>query len=150
MKKNFRPLIKGTNWALAGLLTWMGFPGCSLIEPMEEYGTPYASYTFRGTVSNEAGEPLPDIKIEVATEYDHVQNPAISNTAGHYAALLRAFPSKEFQLIATDIDGEKNGAYENDTISITINDSDYFNKGDGKWNRGEAQKDVNIVLKEKK
>ncbi|MDR2764128.1 MAG: radical SAM-associated putative lipoprotein [Tannerella sp.] len=149
MKKNFRPFIKGTNWALSGLLTLLGFPGCSVFHAdAPEYGVPHASYTFRGRVSNESGEPVPDIKIEVA-RYEQEGYPALSNAEGRYSVQVQAFPSEEFAIIASDIDGEKNGAYRNDTIPVAISDSDYYDKGDDRWNHGPAQKEVNIVLKKK-
>jgi putative lipoprotein (rSAM/lipoprotein system) len=150
MKKYFRPFIKGTDWVLSGLLTLLGFPGCSVFNPgVDEYGTPYASYTFQGRVSNESGEPVPDIKIEVTTGYEQGGYPALSNAEGHYSVQVQAFPSKEFAIIASDIDGEKNGAYRNDTVPVAISDSDYYDKGNGNWNHGSAQKEVNIVLEKK-
>ncbi|MDR3261317.1 MAG: radical SAM-associated putative lipoprotein [Tannerella sp.] len=142
MKKIYRPLIKGTNWALAGLLTLLGFSGCT--NDKVEYGTPYAEYTIEGTVTNEAGEPVPDIKIETTAPYAGMQNPALSNESGHYSAKLGS--TQTIQVIASDIDGEKNGAYQNDTIQVAIDDSDYYDKGDGHWYDGAARKEVNITL----
>ena len=40
MKKLNRKLIRGTNWALAGLLSLLGFSSCG--NPVEEYGSPHA------------------------------------------------------------------------------------------------------------
>jgi putative lipoprotein (rSAM/lipoprotein system) len=149
MKKMVRPLIKGANWALAGLLSLLGFSGCG--DSLIEYGTPHADYTFRGMVTNEAGEPVPDIKVVATATYANEENPVLSNAGGHYSVLFSSIGRiKEAQLIASDIDGETNGAYQNDTIQVIINDSDYYGKGDGHWNVGAAEKEVNIVLKEKK
>ena len=44
MKIN-RDIIKGTNWALAGLINMLGFTtGCEKESPVE-YGVPNADYT---------------------------------------------------------------------------------------------------------
>ena len=85
MKIFKRKVIKGTNWALAGLLTVLGF-GCSnnnfLVddeviydynkessseekEIVVAYGVPHASYKLKGTVMNEDGKALEGIRVIV-------------------------------------------------------------------------------------
>jgi putative lipoprotein (rSAM/lipoprotein system) len=148
LKKTYRLLMKGANWVLAGLLSVLGFSGCDKNEPMDAYGTPYATFTFHGRVTNRAGEPVPDIKIEVKAS-DDTGNPALTNASGHYSALFQAFSLEDFQVIASDIDGEANGSYLSDTIQVKVGKEDYYEKGDEGWNMGSASKEVDIVLKEK-
>ncbi|MDR1601926.1 MAG: radical SAM-associated putative lipoprotein [Tannerella sp.] len=148
VKKAYHPLLKGVNWVLAGLLSVLGFSGCDNGNETLEYGSPYATFTFHGKVTNQAGEPVPDIKIEVNASHDF-GNPALSDATGHYSALFQAFPVEDFQVIASDIDGEANGSYRNDTIQVKVGKEDYYEKKSGNWNYGSAAKEVNIELKEK-
>ena len=63
MKKLNRKLIRGTNWALAGLLSLLGFTGCGKDdngggEISVEYGSPSSYFKVLGRVTNEQGQPL--------------------------------------------------------------------------------------------
>lgn len=148
MKKFYRSFIKGTNWALAGLMGLLGF-ACSDDSHMAEYGTPLATYKISGYVTNEKGEAVPDIKIEAVTSDRVADSPVLSSGSGHYSVVAASIGrSEQVDLFVSDIDKEANGLYQNDTIRVVINSEDYYFEGDG-WNRGEAAKQVNIVLKEK-
>lgn len=143
----YRPLIEGANWALSGLLSILGFSGCESESAATEYGVPYATFTFHGRVTNRAGEPVPDIKIEV--NGDEIPVPALTNVAGYYSTQFGHFPVEDFQVIAADIDGAANGSYRNDTLQVKVGPEDYYQKGSGNWDNGSAAKEVNFVLKEK-
>ena len=65
-----RFLIKGINWILAGIMGLFGFTSCRErghewdfpVQP--EYGVPYASYTVKGAVVNEAtDDPIAGIRV---------------------------------------------------------------------------------------
>ena len=59
-----RVIIKGINLALAGILSLLGFVGCQKNAPLDEYGSPYADYTVKGTVVNKAtGKPIEGIRV---------------------------------------------------------------------------------------
>ncbi|MDR3194018.1 MAG: radical SAM-associated putative lipoprotein [Tannerella sp.] len=150
MKINYRPLIRGTNWALAGILSALGFPSCDR-EYRVEYGTPYATYHFRGKIVNEAGEPVPDIKIEAgASNHEPKGNPGLSRATGEYAVSLQSFPADNIRLYVSDIDGDANGSFQNDTVGVNILPGDYKKeKGSGTWDDGTVDREINIVLKEK-
>lgn len=85
MKIFKRKVIKGTNWALAGLMTVLGF-GCGdngilhegdIIDDIKKgssseekelvvaYGSPHASYKLMGTVMSEDGKALEGIRVIV-------------------------------------------------------------------------------------
>jgi putative lipoprotein (rSAM/lipoprotein system) len=152
-KRIYRPLTKGVNWVLAGILSVLGFSGCNKEEfGPDEYGTPYASYTFRGQVTNEAGNTVKNIKIEImegqSGYYNAIQNPILSNDDGSYYVSIETFPTDEFRIVFSDIDGTTNGSYQNDTIPVKINKGDY-SEGNGNWNYGSVEKEINQVLKEK-
>ena len=62
MKKLNRKLIRGTNWALVGILSPLGFSGCDKIFQME-YGSPMANFKVTGRVTDEEGRPLSGVRI---------------------------------------------------------------------------------------
>ena len=78
MKKFNRKLIRGTNWALAGLLSLLGFSGCDKIFQME-YGSPSADFKVTGRVTDEEGRPLSGVRI-VAPNVDGVSRPILRLT----------------------------------------------------------------------
>lgn len=99
MKKLNRKFIRGTNWALAGLISLLGFSACSddfkgEPEPTPdengivnngdnnngnddggavcEYGTPYAVFAVSGKVTDAQGNGLEGIRV-VVPSVDHLQ-----------------------------------------------------------------------------
>lgn len=148
MKKMKRQFIKGTNWALAGLLGLLGFACSDDDDVPVEYGTPHANYLIRGHVKNQSGEPVPDIKIEVVVpEEFNYSSPVISNSSGYYFAQATSGERiNELKVIVSDIDKEDNGLYQNDTILVQFKNEDYYDKGE-RWHLGSASKEVNITLK---
>lgn len=152
MKKIGRKFLKGTNWALAGLLSFLGFSGCDIIGRVE-YGTPHAEYEVEGTITNEAGKNIPDIQVKLAQgkRGGYIESGITVKTdeMGHYSASVTTFPGKDFVMIVTDTDGETNGSYASDTIAVRFEEKDYYKKGKG-WFEGAARKKVDIKLKPKK
>lgn len=149
MKKINRKFIQGTNWALAGLLSLLGFAGCEIIGE-DEYGCPHADYEFSGKVTNEKGEPLPDIEISVnEASYNMSNHKKRTDTNGMYKIEVSDMTGNTYHLIATDKDGVENGFYTNDTIAVTFTKEDFYKKGKG-WYEGAARKEINITLKEEK
>ena len=152
MKKIGRKFLKGTNWALAGLLSFLGFSGCDIIGRVE-YGTPHAEYEVKGTITNEAGKNIPDIQVNLAQgkRGGYIESGITVKTdeMGHYSASVTTFPGKDFVMIVTDTDGETNGSYASDTIAVRFEEKDYYKKGKG-WFEGAARKKVDIKLKPKK
>jgi putative lipoprotein (rSAM/lipoprotein system) len=168
VKINYRPLIKGTNWALAGLLSLLGFPGCSGDDVgADEYGTPWADYTIKGTVVNKAnGKPVEGIKVStntfsypegptlmygpVWTPYKFKELAAVTTNAQGEFKLSDIDPALNYvPVIITDIDGEKNGSFASDTINIDIKDMELTGKPKG-WYKGKYVSTLKVELTEKK
>jgi putative lipoprotein (rSAM/lipoprotein system) len=148
-KTMHRSALKGANWILVGILSMLGFSGCHKEQyRLEEYGSPYATFSFHGKVTNKTGNPVKDIKIEVTHQGYPVMNPMLTDDLGGYSMTVSTFHDENFQLIVSDIDGEANGSYKNDTIQVTITKDDYYEQGEG-WNRGSAAKKVDVLLKDK-
>ncbi|MDR2919213.1 MAG: radical SAM-associated putative lipoprotein [Tannerella sp.] len=160
MSKYKRRLIKGTNWALAGLLSLLGFTRCGLINPADEYGTPWSSYAIKGAVTDKVtGEPVKDIEVKIAipdsiTPYysEELKNSWKTTTNGEGEFKLSDTPEsylQEIPIVASDIDGAKNGLYQSDTIYVDYKGAIQTEKGKG-WYNGEFTKTIQIQLEEEK
>ncbi|MDH6306613.1 putative lipoprotein (rSAM/lipoprotein system) [Parabacteroides sp. PF5-5] len=157
MKKIHRSLIKGTNWALAGLLSLVGY-SCSNNnedELVAEYGTPHASYAIKGKVTNESHEAIPYLQVEVIKhegEDNYFQDidTLYTDKNGDFSweNTLVSFGSDiSVDVITQDIDGNANGSYLSDTTTVSFKSEDMTGPT-GHWYFGKAEKEIAIVLKE--
>jgi putative lipoprotein (rSAM/lipoprotein system) len=168
MRINYRPFIKGTNWALAGILTLLGFSRCGDKYGPDEYGTPWANYTIKGAVVDKAtGKPIEGIQVNIVTNDEPMvmygppwtgYSPKEAVKPEDWTTLTNA--KGEFELsntpewgqipvAVTDIDGEKNGSFVPDTLAVDYENAKQTEKGQG-WYRGEYTKTIKVELTEKK
>lgn len=168
MKKLNRKLIKGTNWALAGLLTLLGFSGCSDDDDdgglVAEYGTPMASFVVKGKITDTDGKTLEGIQVVVPT-VDHYQvrpgvvydKPVITAEVHDtlYTKSNGEFEYKYSSGTPTDTvrihmkfeDILTEPRFSSDSTNVSFLPEDL--KGGGRWNKGEAEKSVQVKLKKK-
>lgn len=129
------------------ILTILGFTGCDLLINCCAYGTPYAEFELKGTVSN--GEiPLENVEISFSSNHFLVDCQTITDKNGGFSFKDANTEAADFQytLIANDL----NGKYESDTIKGYILRSDFKRKKrDDSWFEGKATKTENFLLKEK-
>jgi putative lipoprotein (rSAM/lipoprotein system) len=153
MKKLSRSLIKGTNWALGGLLALLGFAGITSCIPRVEYGSPHANFTIKGKVTNEQGAAIPGIQVEVVkykTDTYQAVDTVYTQSNGDFewnSSYIAGTNDTTFDIISTDIDGEKNGSYKTDMASVSFKREDL--KGGKSWYQGKAEKEITIKLQEK-
>jgi putative lipoprotein (rSAM/lipoprotein system) len=150
MKKIYRPLLKGTNWALAGLLSLLGFACDSYDTAPPEYGVPHARYSIKGSVTDTLGVPIPGIEIRIKTDHGAPieEKEIYTNKEGGFDATYTSFPREKLILTAKDVDGETNGSFQTDSVEVVFNKDDYYEEGDGHWYDGAAKKELPpIVLK---
>jgi putative lipoprotein (rSAM/lipoprotein system) len=150
---------------LAGILGLLGFSGCDEYGP-DEYGTPWANYTIKGSVVNKAnGKPIEGISVVVSNtpegpmaEYGVPWTPykylsAVTDAKGAFKLsdkdMTNYFRPDPVPLIVSDIDGEKNGSFASDTLYIDFKDAERSGKPSG-WYGGEFTKTVKVELTEKK
>ena len=172
MKIN-RALIKGTNWALAGLISMLGFTGCDKFGPdeygpMVEYGVPNMDFTVKGVVVDKATQtPIKGIRVGYSPEfwamtmYGVLPAPykpkafVLTNSKGEYK-LTDRFYIGEIQMndsISTlpvyveDIDGEENGLFQSEYLQLDIKEAIY-NKEQKGWYAGEYTLTLNVELNE--
>jgi|GEM_PF-52715 len=166
MKKFNRKFIKGTNWALAGLMSFLGFSSCDNEDGsgggMVEYGTPHASYVVSGKVTDTDGNALTGIRVAVVSA-DHCQparpgfipdypvitnelrDTLFTNNSGTFTYLYPGFPTDTVK-IKFKFDDVINNTFESDSTVVSFPHSD-LKGGNGAWNDGEAKKSVDIKLK---
>jgi len=158
MKIN-RAFIKGTNWALAGLISMLGFSGC---EGLKEYGAPTVDYTVKGTVVNKAdGKPIEGIRVG----YDGLPGPYLmygtvptpytpkasvtTDAKGEFTLTENTSPvsGQTVSVYVDDIDGEKNGLFQSDVLQVDFSNAQQTKKSDN-WYEGEFTVTVNVELNE--
>ena len=158
MKKLNQILYRGCNWAVAGMLSLLGY-SCSGDQPAE-YGSPHANFEIKGKVLNKAGEAIPDIQIQIATILEGGPGVTLDNPCdtlpeiyktdpqGKFNATFIDYPKNKVRVIATDIDSTQNGSYQDKTELIEIKSTDYSGKNG--WFEGNVKKEIIITLDEKK
>lgn len=136
---------------LTVLLSLLGFESCSTEEVgTQEYGTPYVKYIIEGTVTDEAGTPIPGIQITAPAPLHSSQGNQLTRTDDSGAFELGEFTLYgEGFIIAEDIDGEANGGeFKNDTLRIA--DLTYKIIEDGKgWYGGKFRAYAKFKLQKK-
>ena len=166
MKKLNRKLIRVTNWALAGLLSLLGFTGCGKDdngggEISVEYGAPSANFKVLGRVTNEQGQPLGGMRV-VASEVTAVwgkgpeqcysgllRDTVYTASDGSFVREYSLFPADSVYIHMKIEDSAEPSVYDSDSVTVGFAKGDL--KGSTKhWYRGAAEKKVNVTLKRKK
>ena len=163
MKKINRKLIKGTNWALAGLMSFLGFSSCDIIGlSPAEYGTPHADFVISGKVTDMEGATLTGINVAAANEEhcyvsnsDFNQNHVIpegyrrtisTNEKGEFVYSYSGWSADTVKLKMM-FDDKRNNTYESDSATVVFLKSEL--KGGKGWNEGKVEKNINVRLKRK-
>jgi len=163
MKKLNRSLIKGTNWALAGILTALGFNSCDIINGGEpaEYGSPHADYVVKGKVVNKTnGKSIKGIKVEYtpmlipaygapSTSYQLLTGSTVTDDAGNFklSAQNEGNPPTTSSISFSDIDGAANGSFADTTVVVDFSTAEQTQKVSG-WYNGEYTVNLDVELRE--
>ena len=111
-----------------------------------KYGCPYAEFEVKGKVTDQAGQPLKDIRV-VVNRYDTTK----TDSLGQYykETQLMGAVTGMVPIEAVDMDGEANGGtFAPTTVYVNLTKKD-FKDGDGDWYEGKAMKEVNFKLEKK-
>lgn len=169
MKKLNRAFIKGTNWALSGLISLLGISACdsdSEYDPSPvEYGTPHAHFIVSGKVTDVQGNGLEGIQVVVpsvdyhqkATSGFYPTWPIITEECKDtlYTNANGTFKYTHIGTATNDSinvrmkfeDVSENPQFETDSTKVTFFYSELKN-GSG-WNEGSAEKEMQIALRNK-
>ncbi len=120
-----------------------------------EYGTPYARFTFKGTVTDaEAHSPQEGIRvISRSAEAPELTDTVYTDRAGAYLMEFEhIFPNVEKVELRADAQERENGIlFEEARHTIIITEEDYTGRGEGSsWNHGTVTKSVDFALERKK
>ena len=166
MKKFNRKLIRGTNWALAGLLSLLGFTGCGKDNNGDggisvEYGSPSSNFKVLGRVTNEQGQPLGGMRV-VASEVTAIwgkgpgqcysgllRDTVYTASDGSFVREYSLFPADSVYIHMKIEDMVEPSAYDSDSVKVGFAKGD-LKGGDNRWFEGAAEKEVNVTLKRKK
>ena len=166
MKKLNRKLIRGTNWALAGLLSLLGFTGCGKEdngggEISVEYGAPSANFKVLGRVTNEQGQPLGGMRV-VASEVTAVwgkgpkqcysgllRDTVYTASDGSFVRIYSTFPADSVYIHMKIEDSAEPSVYDSDSVTVGFAKGD-LKGADGSWFLGAAEKVIDVKLKAKK
>jgi len=159
MKTN-RKIIKIVNWALAGVLTLLGFAGCDTNYGPEEYGTPNADFSVKGVVvDKETGKAIKGISVSYRSFFEPMymygtiqtsfeqKSQVLTDEKGEFKITKNEFDNKQvtFPVFVEDIDGEENGLYQSDTLKIDFNSAELSGKSNS-WYGGEYSVIYNVEL----
>ena len=118
MKKGKWFALKSINGLLGSLLAVLGFSTCEVVDM---YGAVYADYTIKGAVTNEADEPLPNIRIRSPYEGTEYADTLYTDGQGEFLYRTPEARGETFPLLFEDIDGEaNNGTYASDSVSVSF------------------------------
>lgn len=157
---------RSLNWILTTLLGFLGFSSCEEDNSGNDniicmYGTPTASYTIKGKVTNQAGQALSDIQIIVSDmEFSYQSRPdfipdtpygsyPVNDTLytgkeGEFETRQTAFPKDTVKYnLKVNLNGN-NPHYQADSLKVTFLRKD-LQEGEG-WNIGNATQEVKITL----
>ena len=166
MKKLNRKLIRGTNWALAGLLSLLGFTGCGKDDNggggvSVEYGVPSANFKVLGRVTNEQGQPLGGMRVSASNvtavwgkgpDQRNVHllcDTVYTASDGSFVGNYNTFPADSVYIHMKIEDSAEPSVYDSDSIAVGFAKGDL--KGDDRgWYLGAAEKQINVTLKRKK
>ncbi len=109
-----------------------------------EYGAPFADFIINGTIKDHDTEQLIEgvsVTLRSKTVY--------SGPNGEFQIIENEFADEQtFELKIEDVDGDLNGSYQNKDTSVVF-ENPQFTGGDGNWDEGQVEKEVQIKLHKK-
>lgn len=135
---NFFTTIRSlANKCILSTIGMIGF--CFSCNSAREYGVPTVSYEFKGTVTDENGLPLENVKVNIETW--NTNKSCNTDPNGFYTAKTEYIrPDK------VNLEFSKDG-YEKKDVSFDSDDFDY-KKGNGKYDK-HGEKNLNVSLRKK-
>ena len=117
------------------------------------YGQPSAAYVFNTEVVDEDGKPIKGIEVSTPVEHPYGVSDittALTGEDGKCVLDFKTWPTGEFKVSATDVDGAENGGeFEAANAFVLIDSKDYKNPGEHGWHKGKATKRVKFQLNHK-
>lgn len=134
-------ILRVFNFVIFSILSCFGVSSSDQVMAM--YGVPSGEFQVSGRVKNLKSKPIRNIEVEVQDVHNKTLGVATTTKDGAFEVDYKGWPHQTVCVIAQDVDGRRNGAYQSDTILVNL---DYPKQG---WNQGKAKVDRNITLKYK-
>ena len=147
MKKS---LLTGTNAVITFLMALLGFgtTGCFMkYGAPVEYGVPHATFEAAGKVTDEAAQPVENIRVKMKTKWEneYFLDQYTNEDGEYYVSLEDNWPIDSVDIIVTDTAD----VYEGDSVRVKVDyDRSGVSKGDN-WNNGKGIVRQDFQLKKK-
>ena len=143
-------------WLSVTIIGLLGFSACGDDDPADTpsaYGTPTATYIYRGTVTDEEGNPIKDIDVVLHGVIEGSMNASLvikTDKNGVFrTGWLNTSQARVETIDFVDRDGEANGGdFESQTLEVKDLDSKKVTEGSG-WYQGEFEVQANVQLEKK-
>ena len=129
------------------------------------YGVPMMDFVVKGRVIDSQGEPVKGMQVilvnqtvDIAPDHMDEENPYVqdyikqssdtTDAQGAFVCHVKDVPVEVQRVIVRDIDGNKNGIYEDQMIDIQFTEADQSGERKG-WFMGTRTKDVDITVYKK-
>ena len=136
---------------LAALLALFGITSCE--DQFAMYGCPTASFYVKGTVTDTANNPIPDIRVTVETwkgKHKLYTDTLFTDSIGAIDERNHqhiTFPPDSVSIKFDDIDGEENGGeFQSEVLSPEVIK---ISEAKGQWDGGSAKVEFDVKLKKK-
>lgn len=140
MKKMRLWVLARVNVLLGALLALLGL-GCGGCA--EKYGSPYATYQYEGSVTNEQQQPLKDIQVTIkAPKYNNepIAEPVFTEEDGRFRGnTWEETAIDTLNVVFTDT----TQVYREDSTQVVVK----WEKSKEEWCAGECEFEVNMQLK---
>lgn len=149
MKKS---LLTGTNAVITFLMALLGFgtTGCFKKYGVPDdvlYGVPHATFEASGKVTDEAAQPVENIRVKMKTKWEneYFLDQYTNEDGEYYVSLEDYMPIDSVDIVVTDTAD----VYEGDSVRVKVDyDRSGVAKDDG-WNRGNGIVRHDFQLKKK-
>lgn len=159
MKQAKSRYTKCLQWVIGSLLGLLGFSGCEdgifgKDEPMDMYGVPTADYIVKGTVTDEAGNPIEGLLVTPYLHYGTFAPSQYPTTTTEKDGTFKLDTLKGMgipPIVVADPDGEANGGhFIPDTLTMKEFEQIKLKDGKGAWYNGVFELKADIKLKKEK
>lgn len=130
------------------------------------YGVPTMDFVVKGRVIDADGKPVKGMQVvlvnqtvDISPENMYEDNPYVrdyiknasdtTDAEGNFNCHVTDVPVEQQRIIVRDVDGEKNGRYEDQMIDVVFTSADQSGERKG-WYQGTSTKDVDITVVKKK
>ena len=143
-------VLERMNAILAVLISFLGLSSCEwgkvkygVPDPAAEYGVPMAEFEMEGRVTDEASQPVPNIRVRVLNN----DAPEVyTDENGNYRSQSESFfPMQSVEIVAEDTAS----VYQSDTVRVELEYEETEASKNSHWNEGKTTVRQDFQLRKK-